>query len=601
MFFRKRTKGGAPEPEGQGSPRGNIPREMPHGMHKDIHRAMHRTPAREAALLMVLAAGVGLASGVSAVGLAAAVHHTIAFMQTLKGSWWLIGIPALGAALSSLFLHGWLKDRAGHGVPELIRTATFAGGAVRPALLHSRLVSSFLTIGSGGSAGLEGPIATSGGAIGSLIGRLFRLNERRRTLLLGYGVAGAVAAIFNAPLTGTVFALEVILGEWSALAVLPTVVAAVSATQFSRMVLGNQIAFPHQVLGFSTLDLLACIALGVAAGVISVLFQRSLRLTERGFSWLNWPVWLRAALGGLLVGVLGFWMPEVLHDGYLAIIGFLQGDQVFSLGWVGLFLLAKFAASSLTLGSGGSGGVFAPCLVLGSGLGYGFGQMLRAFPGSMGLASPSDYALVGMAGMVAGVMHAPLTGMFLVLEITAGYALILPLMIVSVLAMLISYFFEEGSVYTRELIDRGEMARRGSDTHLLRAMQPREMVDAEDIVLHESMLLGEFVEIFKRARRNIFPVVDPETRAWRGVVYLDDLRPYLFDTTLYSIMTMGSVLHTDLPLIDARESALSAIQMFESSGAWSLPVVEDGIFLGMMSKSTLFDRYRRELIVHTAE
>lgn len=555
----------------------------------------------EAALLMLLAVAVGMASGLSAVTLSTAVHHMIEVMTAYQGSIWLIGVPAIGAALSSLFLHRLLRDTAGHGVPELIRTATFGGGAVRRDLIVSRLVSSFLTVGSGGSAGLEGPIATSGGAIGSTIGRVFRLNERRRTLLLGYGVAGAVAAIFNAPLTGTVFALEVILGEWGALTILPTIIAAVSATQFSRLVMGNVIAFPHQVYSFSTWDLLACIALGAAAGFLSVLFQRTLRFTETRISKLPGPVWLHAAGGGLLVGGAGFLMPEVLHDGYLAIENFLAGETGFTLLWVGGFLLLKLAASSVTLGSGGSGGVFAPCLVLGSGLGYGFGLLPRVLFGVAGMATPGAFALVGMAGLVAGVMHAPLTGMFLVLEITDGYALILPLMIVAAISMLISYYFEEGSVYTRELIDRGEMARRGSDQHLLNTMEPRELVDREDIVLHESMLLGEFVEIFKHAKRNIFPVVDPETRTWQGVVYLDDLRPYLFDETLYPIMTMGSVLHTDLPYIDAGETAASAIQKFESSGAWSLPVIEDGKFLGMMSKSTLFDRYRRELIVHTAE
>jgi CIC family chloride channel protein len=166
--------------------------------------------------------------------------------------------------------------------------------------------------------------------------------------------------------------------------------------------------------------------------------------------------------------------------------------------------------------------------------------------------------------------------------------------------MITSFFFEEGSVYTRELIRRGLLARRGSDQHLLRTVEPRELIDAEDIVLHESMLLGEFVEIFKHAKRNVFPVIDPDTRRWLGVVYLDDIRPYLFDRGLYSLVTMGTVMHGDLPMIDARESAVSAIQKFEASGAWSLPVIEDGKFLGMMSKSTLFDRYRRELIVHTA-
>ena len=568
---------------------------------QSARRMIHRTSAREAALLMLLAVGVGLASGVSAVLLATAVHGVVAVMTRYRHLWWLIAVPGVGAALSSLFLHRVLKDDAGHGVPELIRSSIFGGGAVRPDLIYSRLVSSFLTVGSGGSAGLEGPIATSGGAIGSTIARLLGFNERRRTLLLGYGVAGAIAAIFNAPVTGTVFALEVILGEWSALSILPTIVAAVSATQFSRLVLGNQIAFTHQVFHFTTFDLLACTVLGVVTGLVSVLFQRGLRVTERGFVRLPVPRWLRAALGGVLVGACGFYVPSVLHDGYLAIEEFLSGFGRFTLLAVAVFVLLKFVASLVTLGSGGSGGVFAPSLVLGSGLGYGFGETLHTVFSASALATPSAYALVGMAGMVAGVMHAPLTGMFLVLEITDGYELILPLMIVAVLAMLIGFFFEEGSVYTRELIDRGELARRGSDQHLLQTMEPRELVDREDIVLHESMLLGEFVEIFKHAKRNIFPVVDAKTRTWQGVVYLDDLRPYLFDDTLYSIMTMGSVLHTDLPTIDARETALSAIQKFESSGAWSLPVIDDGLFVGMMSKSTLFDRYRRELIVHTHE
>ena len=568
---------------------------------RGARRMIHRTSAREAAVLTALAVGVGLASGVSAVLLESAVHQVMQVMMAFQDRLWIIAVPAAGAALSSLFLHRLLKDTAGHGVPELIRSSTFGGGALRPDLIYSRLLSSFLTVGSGGSAGLEGPIATSGGAIGSTIARLFRFNERRRTLLLGYGVAGAVAAIFNAPLTGTVFALEVILGEWSALSILPTIIAAVSATQFSRLVMGNKMAFLHHVFSFSTLDLFACIVLGVAAGILSVLFQRGLRFTERSFATLPVPVWLRAAAGGLLVGMLGYQMPSVLHDGYLAIQQFLGGFSQFTLLGVGLFVLLKFAASLLTLGSGGSGGVFAPCLALGSGLGYGFGQLMRAVFSTASLATPSAYALVGMAGLVAGVMHAPLTGMFLVLEVTDGYDLILPLMIVAVMAMLTSYFFEEGSVYTRELIDRGELARRGSDQHLLQAMDSRELVDKEDIVLQESMLLGEFVEIFKKAKRNVFPVVDSQTRRWEGVVYLDDIRPYLFDATLYSIMTIGSVLHTDLPTIDAGESALSAIQKFESSRAWSLPVIEDGKFLGMMSKSTLFDRYRRELIVHTPE
>ena len=378
MRLPKRAEPGALEFEGPQSAR----------------RMIHRTSAREAALLMLLAVGVGLVSGVSAVVLASSVHAVVAWMARFHGAVWLVVVPAAGAAASSLFLHRVLQDDSGHGVPELIRSATFGGGVVRRDLIYSRLVASFLTVGSGGSAGLEGPIATSGGAIGSTLAGLLRFNERRRTLLLGYGVAGAIAAIFNAPLTGTVFALEVILGEWSALSILPTIVAAVSATQFSRLVLGNQIAFTHQSFHFTTLDLLACLVLGGVTGVVSVAFQRGLRLSERQFGRLRVPRWSRAAAGGLLVGAAGYFVPAVLHDGYLAIADFLAGYARFTLLGVAAFVLLKFAASLVTLGSGGSGGVFAPCLVLGSGLGYGFGQTLRTvFGGTVfggaTLATPS--------------------------------------------------------------------------------------------------------------------------------------------------------------------------------------------------------------------
>lgn len=564
-------------------------------------RWLHRVSAREAIVMIGLAIVVGVASGVSAVTLSMSVHAAIGWVTQFVGQLWFVLIPAAGAALSAIYLKNILKDTAGHGVPEIIRSVSVGGGALRLDLIYSRLISSFLTVSSGGSAGLEGPIATSGGAIGSAIGRAIGLNERRRGQLVGYGVAGAVAAIFNAPLTGTVFALEVILREWSALTILPTMIAAVSATQISRLVLGNQIAFPHQIFGFTTVDIVACLVLGLALGSLSVLFQRGLRLTEKGFDRLNWPAWSKAALGGLLVGAAGLIMPSVLHDGYRAIQSFLVGASGLSLLAVAGFIVLKYASCCVTLGSGGSGGVFAPCLVLGSAMGHGFGLLLRLLLPGVPLALPAAYSLVGMAGMVAGVMHAPLTGMFLVLEITNGYGLILPLMIVSVLSMLLAYYFEEGSVYTRELVDRGALARRGSDMQLLHSLDPKELIDAEDIVLHEGMLLGEFVEIFKTAKRNVFPVVERDTGQWLGAVYLDDIRPYLFDRSLYPIMTMGEVLHEGLPTVEVSESVLAIIQKFESCGEWSLPLIEDGKFVGMLSKSTLFDRYRRELIVHTSE
>ncbi len=561
--------------------------------------SFHRTSVREAAVLIILSVGVGLASGLSSIVLNLMVHETIPFLARWHGSIWMVLLPAAGAALSAIYLGYWVKDGAGHGVPEVIRSTTVGRGFLRRDMIYSRLVSSFLTVSSGGSAGLEGPIVTSGGAIGSAIGAFLKFNERRRVLLVGYGVAGAISAIFNAPITGSVFALEVILGEWSTMSILPTLISAVTATQLSRIVLGNQIAFPHEVFAFGTMDLFACVFLGAATGLLSVAFARGLSLTEHKFTATRLPVWIQAMLGGLLVGGIGYFMPTVLHDGYESIQKFLSGSVTMGLAGVVMYILLKFLASLFTLGSGGSGGTFAPSLVLGSATGFGFGLLLNyMFPGA-DLASNSAYGLVGMSGMVAGLMHAPLTGMFLALEVTGGYRLILPLMITSVMAMLVSYYFDMGSIYTRDLKRKGFLARKGSDMHLLRTMEIRELIDSDSAIIYEDMLLRDFVEIFKTARRNVFPVVERESEKWLGVVYLDDIRPYLFEWSLYPIMTMGEVMHQDLPVINSQESALSAIQKFESSSAWSLPVVEGGKFMGMMSKSTLFDRYRNELLVHT--
>ena len=561
----------------------------------------HRLTAREASLMVVLAVLVGLLSGLSAVVLNISVHRAIHFLEQWHGTIWMILIPGAGGALTALYLRNYLKDDSGHGVPDLIKGTTVGGGVVPDHMIYSRLISSFLTVSSGGAAGLEGPIVVSGGGIGSYIGKLMKMNERRRILLIGYGVAGAIAAIFNAPLTGIVFALEVILAEWTAMAVLPAIVAAVTATQFSRSILGNQIAFHHQVFAFGTMDLFAAVILGIVSGGVSVGFSRALFTTEHFFEELKWPAWVKAGLGGLLVGVLGYYMPSILHDGYESIQDFLDGEVTSSVLFIGAFILFKFVAVTLTLGSGGSGGVFAPSLVLGSALGYGFGFTLETFLPGAHMAGSSAYALVGMAGMVAGLMHAPLTGMFLVLEVTGSYRLILPLMLTSAMAMLMSYHFEIGSVYTRGLMRQGYMARKGSDMHLLQTMDSKELIDQEAVTISDDMLLKDFVELFKKARRNVFPVVDRKTSYCLGLVYLDDIRPYLFNDSLYSIMTMGEVMHQDLPIISSEESALSAIDKFELSGAWSLPVADaEGKFVGMMSKSTLFDRYRRELIVHTS-
>ena len=546
--------------------------------------------------MMTVALAIGLVCGTLAVGLNWSVHSLRLFITELDLGWRAIFFPALGAGIAIFLVRSLMHDSAGHGVSDVIKAMVMGSEELRRRMIYSRFFGSLLTVGSGGSTGLEGPIVSIGGALGSALGRWLDMNERHKKLLVGYGAAGAVAGIFNAPLTGLIFSLEIIIGEWTYLTILPTIIAAVSATEVSRLIMGNKIAFTQEIAGFSIASLLACFALGALTGIISILFARSLLLWEKFFSKISLHLWIRATIGGLSVGVIGYFMPEILSEGYSTTQVFLTDTIRPELGFVLLFVLLKFLACGITLGSGGVGGVFAPSLVIGSGVGLAFGMILHLLPLN-GVAEDAAFALAGMAGMVAGVMHGPLTGIFLVMEATSGYSMILPLMLTASSAMVVSSFFEIGSVYTRELIKQGSLIKRGTDRYLLHHLNIVDILDKDFITIRENLLLRDFIDEFKKARRNYFPVLNEEKECV-GVVFLDDIRPHLFETNLYDLVTMGSVMR-NLPVISLNEPISAALDKFETSKVWSLPVVEGDRFLGMLSKSTLFDHYRRELQIQS--
>ena len=566
------------------------------GSDTDLLSRYQAVSAREAVVMMTAALAIGLGCGVLAVGLNWSVHSLRLFISDLDLGWRAIFFPALGAGIAVFLVRSLMQDSAGHGVSDVIKAIAMGSEGLRRRMIFSRFFGSFLTVGSGGSTGLEGPIVSIGAALGSTLGRWLNMNERHKKLLVGYGAAGAVAGIFNAPLTGLIFSLEIIIGEWTYLTILPTIIAAVSATELSRWITGNKIAFFQEIAGFSLTSLLACFVLGALTGVISILFARSLLLWEKFFTKVSLHHWIRAAIGGLLVGTLGFFMPEVLSEGYSATQVFLTDSIRPELAFVLLFVLLKFLACGMTLGSGGIGGVFAPSLVIGSGVGLAFGMIMHSLPLD-GVAEDAAFALAGMAGMVAGVMHGPLTGIFLVMEVTRGYSMILPLMLTASSAMVVSSFFEIGSVYTQDLIKQGSLIKRGTDRYLLHHLNIGDILDKDFITIREDLLLRNFIEEFKKARRNYFPVLNKENKCV-GVVFLDDIRPHLFDRSLYDLVTMGSVMR-NLPLISLNEPISAALDKFETSKAWSLPVVEGDQFLGMLSKSTLFDHYRRELQIQS--
>lgn len=551
-------------------------------------------------LLIVIAVIVGVCSGLAAVGLNRALIAMLHWSQPLRQIWWAFVIPAVGAALSSLFLEKVVKEGAGHGVPEVIYSVSRYGGLLRLRSSFSRLVSSCLTIGSGGSAGPEAPVVMSGAAIGSNIARFFSLNDRQRVTLVGCGAAGAIAAIFNAPVAGLVFSMEVVLGEWSAANLIPIAIAAVAGTELSRLLQGNQIAFGHRQFPIDLADIVACVGLALLTALASFLLTRAIRGVSVRSGRLAVPPWLRAALGGCLVGGIGLVLPVVLGEGYHSIRDMIDGAFQPGLLFVALAVLAKIAATALTLGSGGSGGIFAPSLVIGSFAGLTYARILNVLWPSVEWVNEGCFALLGMAGMVSGMLQAPLTGIFLIVEITRGYEVMLPLIVVSTISTTLCHYLEPASFYLRDLVEKGQLLRPGTDARVLSDLSIRELLEKDCIAVAPGLLLGEFIDVIRKSRRNYFPVQDERTGAFLGLIHMDDVRPYLFNPGMYNAVVLEQIMQTDVACVRPDDPLEEVLRRMDTGGLFSLPVVLNGRFLGMISKATILDRYRKELMVQTS-
>jgi CIC family chloride channel protein len=543
---------------------------------------------------------VGIAAGICAGLAGVALNRAIAFLEHVlepsRRQAWAFLLPGAGAALAVLFLDKIVRESPGHGVPEVILSVSRRGGAMRLTASFSRLVSSCLTIGFGGSAGPEAPIVTSGAAIGSNIARLFRLNERQRTTALGCGAAAAIGSIFNAPIAGMIFTLEVILGEWSAGSIFPIAVASVAGTEISRYFQGNQIPFNHPPFHVSLSGTLASAGLAFLTAAASLVLTRALRGSHALWERAPVPRWTRAALGGFLVGGVGMLMPQALGEGYRVAREMISGPWSGGMEFLALAALVKILATSLTLGSGGSGGIFAPCLVTGSLLGASFhGLLTLLWPGAV-WPQAGCFALLGMAGLISGMLQAPLTALFLIVEITGSYTAVLPLIVVSVGSATLCNLVERSSFYTWDLEKRGLLLRPGTDGRVLADLSPRELLELDCSTAREDMPLREFVELVRRSKRNHFPVEDAEGR-FTGIVHIDQARDFLFAPELYDAVMVYQIMEEEPPTVEADASLQDVLSLMDRLRVFSLPVVEDGRFVGMVSKGTILDQYRRELLV----
>ncbi len=551
-------------------------------------------------LLIVTGMIVGICSGLAALALNKSLIFCLEKLHHYRHYWWAFLLPAAGAALSSLFMNKVVNESPGHGVPEVIYAVSRYGGLLRLRSSFSRLVSSCLTIGSGGSAGPEAPVVMSGAAIGSNIARFFSFNDRQRVTLVGCGAAGAISSIFNAPIAGMIFVMEVVLGEWSAVNLIPIALASVAGTEISRLLAGNQIAFSHHTFNITLTDTVACIGLALATALVSVVLTRSLRKMHHISEKVRLPLWVKAAIGGCLVGLLGFVFPDVLGEGYHSIRDMIESHYKTGFTIVTLCVFAKILATSLTLGWGGSGGIFAPSLVVGSFVGLAYYRGISFLFPELTLVEEGCFALLGMAGLVGGILQAPLTGIFLIIEITGGYEVILPLILTSSLSATICYYFEPASFYMKDLVEKGQLLRPGTDARVLTDLSISELLEKDCMVISQNMMLREFVEIVKQSKRNFYPVEDSETGEFLGMVIFDKVRPYIFDPMLYDAVVIEQIMDRHVDVVHFSDDLSEVLRKMDSKGLFSLPVISNKRFSGMISKATLLDQYRKELMVQTA-
>ncbi len=550
-------------------------------------------------VLMTAGAVVGIFAGLAAVALRLSLASVLEFFAPYRQYAWAFILPGIGALCSFLFLDKVMREGAGHGVPEVIYAVSRRGGLLRFRSTFSRLISSFLTIASGGSAGPEAPVVMSGSAIGSNIAKFLGLNDRQRMTLVGCGTAGAIASIFHAPVAGLIFSVEIILGEWKFVNIIPIAIAAVAGAQVCEAIIPTKELFQPPPFSVFTGDILGSIGLALFTAVISVIFTRTLR--KVGGLAKRTPVspWLRAMIGGCAVGSIGIFMPMVLGEGYHPIMEMVGGTfpMAFWLIFIGIFL--KIFVTAMTLGWGGSGGIFAPCLVIGSLTGVVFYKaMMFIFPNAA-VTSEGAYALLGMAGIMSGVMQAPLSSIFLIAEITGGYEAILLLLLVSSISSTLSHIIEPASFYFKDLIERGEFMRPGTDARILSDLSLNEIIDINYTAVSENMVFREFINIIRDSDRNHYPVISDETGDYLGLVRVSSIRKYALDPAFYDMIFLNQIMDTDMVTASFDDNLHDVLEFMEAFNIDHIPVVDHHRFSGMISKARILDLYRRELIMQT--
>ena len=518
--------------------------------------------------------------------------------------------PVIGNFLTGLFVRYVVKDDISHGVTKILFAIARKQSKIKAHNTWSSVIASAITIGFGGSVGAEAPIVLTGSAIGSNLGRLFRMNSKTLMLLVGCGAAGAVAGIFKAPIAGLVFTLEVLMIDLTMGALLPLLISCVTAAGVTFAISGTNTIFEfHLQDAFAVEKIPAYILLGIFCGLVSLYFTRTMNSLEDIYRKYSNP-YIKLLIGGATLSILIYLFPSLYGEGYELIELLLNGrgpedwdtamDSSLFYGhgnllllYLALVLIFKVFASTATNGGGGCGGIFAPSLFLGCISGFIFARLWNINQ-CLGIHLPErNFAMIGMAGLMSGVMHAPLTGIFLIAELTGGYQLFMPLMIVSVCAYLTIISFEPHSIYSMRLAKKGQLLTHHKDRSVITLMSLDSVIEKYDEYLYPDMDLSELVKSISGSRRDVFPVVDRQHRLV-GIVYLDNVRPVMFRQELYHRFQIGQLMSEPVARLNIDDSMDVVLLTFDKTGAWILPVVDmDGIFMGFVRKSHVLTLYRK--------
>jgi CIC family chloride channel protein len=567
----------------------------------------------EKSFLIILALLVGVTCGFAALLLKFLIHSIsgtlTAHLSLTSANWPYLVLPMIGIIIVTLYVRYLVKDNISHGVTKVLYAISQRKSRLKRHNMYTSIIASSVTIGFGGSVGAEGPIVYTGAAIGSNIGQAFRMSPRVLMLLVGCGAAAGIAGIFRAPIAGMLFTLEVLMLDLTGTTVMPLLFSSISAATVAYIFEGYSAEFFFsQSEDFLTSKIPYVVLLGIFTGFISLYFTKVIGMMENMFGRIkNRPY--KIGLGGVILAVLIFLFPPLYGEGYVAINYLLDGNSAaivdgsffyvdrdsiwFIAVYIGCIVLCKAFATSATNGAGGVGGTFAPSLYVGAMAGFLFAYVLNHL--DLGIEiSNKNFTLMGMAGVMSGVMHAPLMAIFLTAEMTGGYDLFLPLLIVSALAYGTVVVFDPYSIYTRRLAKRGELLTHHKDKAVLTLLKVDNVIETDFKSVTPDMSLKGMVDVIATSSRNLFPVVDSEGKL-KGVVLLDDIRNIMFRPDLYNKMHVQKFMSMPPARIDINDPMDKVMKTFDRTNAWNLPVTDNGKYVGFVSKSKIFNSYRRVL------